>query len=112
MERSTQGHRTQACGATRAVPRRRAGRRSHRHRDGRHDGHRGSVYYLATGEAHAGNGYGAALLAELERRLTAMGCPKINLLVRGENDGVLKFYDRLGYERHDSLSLGRRLIED
>jgi len=79
---------------------------------GGYDGHRGSVYYLATSEAHAGNGYGAALLAELERRLAAMGCPKINLLVRGENDGVLKFYDRLGYERHDSLSLGRRLIED
>lgn len=79
---------------------------------GGYDGHRGSVYYLATAEAHGGNGYGAALLAELERRLAAMGCPKINLLVRGENDGVLKFYDRLGYERHDSLSLGRRLIED
>ncbi|CAN7483948.1 GNAT family acetyltransferase [Devosia sp. LjRoot16] len=79
---------------------------------GGYDGHRGSVYYLATAAAHAGQGFGAALLAELERRLTAMGCPKINLLVRGENEGVLKFYDRLGYERHDSLSLGRRLIED
>ncbi|HEV2513777.1 MAG TPA: GNAT family acetyltransferase [Devosia sp.] len=79
---------------------------------GGYDGHRGSVYYLAAAEEHAGKGYGAALLAELERRLTAMGCPKINLLVRGENDGVLKFYDRLGYERHDSLSLGRRLIAD
>lgn len=41
-----------------------------------------------------------------------MGCPKINLLVRGENDGVLRFYDAQGYERHDSLSLGKRLIED
>jgi len=79
---------------------------------GGYDGHRGSVYYLASAPDHPGKGFGAALLAELERRLTAMGCPKINLLVRGENDGVLKFYDRLGYERHDSLSLGRRLIAD
>ncbi|MBN9310813.1 GNAT family acetyltransferase [Devosia sp.] len=79
---------------------------------GGYDGHRGSVYYLAAAEAHAGSGFGAAILAELERRLTLMGCPKINLLVRGENEGVLKFYDRLGYERHDSLSLGRRLIAD
>lgn len=79
---------------------------------GGYDGHRGSVYYLASAEEHAGKGYGAALLTELERLLTEMGCPKINLLVRGENDGVLKFYERLGYERHDSLSLGRRLIED
>lgn len=79
---------------------------------GGYDGHRGSVYYLAAAEEHAGRGYGAALLADLEHRLTAMGCPKINLLVRGENDGVLKFYDAQGYERHDSLSLGKRLIED
>jgi ribosomal protein S18 acetylase RimI-like enzyme len=79
---------------------------------GGYDGHRGSVYYLASAKEHAGSGHGAALLAELERRLTAMGCPKINLLVRGENEAVLKFYDRLGYERHDSLSLGRRLIPD
>lgn len=79
---------------------------------GGYDGHRGSVYYLASAQQYAGKGYGAALLAELERHLTAMGCPKINLLVRGENDAVLKFYDRLGYERHDSLSLGRRLIPD
>lgn len=79
---------------------------------GGYDGHRGSVYYLASAREHAGKGYGAALLAELERRLTAMGCPKLNLLVRGENEAVLKFYDRLGYERHDSLSLGRRLIPD
>jgi ribosomal protein S18 acetylase RimI-like enzyme len=79
---------------------------------GGYDGHRGSVYYLAAAEAHAGKGFGAAILAELERRLAAIGCPKINLLVRGENDAVVEFYDRLGYERHDSLSLGRRLIED
>ena len=79
---------------------------------GGYDGHRGSVYYLAAAEAHAGKGFGAAILAELERRLAAIGCPKINLLVRGENEAVVKFYDRLGYQRHDSLSLGRRLIED
>lgn len=79
---------------------------------GGYDGHRGSVYYLAAAEAHSGKGLGAAILADLEQRLTAIGCPKINLLVRGENDGVLTFYDRLGYERHDSLSLGRRLIPD
>ena len=79
---------------------------------GGYDGHRGSVYYLAAAEAHAGKGFGAAILAELERRLAAIGCPKINLLVRGENDAVVEFYDRLGYERHDSLSLGRRLIAD
>ena len=79
---------------------------------GGYDGHRGSVYYLAASVDHAGKGYGAALLAELEDRLVALGCPKINLLVRTENDGVAAYYDRLGYERHDSLSFGKRLIPD
>jgi ribosomal protein S18 acetylase RimI-like enzyme len=79
---------------------------------GGYDGHRGSVYYLAASEEHAGKGHGAALLAELEFRLTAMGCPKINLLVRAENDGVARYYRQLGYERHDSYSFGKRLIPD
>lgn len=79
---------------------------------GGYDGHRGSVYYLAVAEAHAGKGLGTAILAGLEQRLEAMGCPKLNLLVRGENEGVVRFYESAGYERHDSLGLGKRLIAD
>ncbi len=79
---------------------------------GGYDGHRGAVYYLAASEGHAGKGYGAALLAELERRLAAMGCPKLNLLVRGENTAIGNYYKRVGYERHDSDSYGKRLIPD
>jgi ribosomal protein S18 acetylase RimI-like enzyme len=79
---------------------------------GGYDGHRGTVYYLAASEGHAGKGYGAALLAELELRLTAMGCPKLNLLVRAENEAVASYYVRQGYERHASHSFGKRLIPD
>jgi ribosomal protein S18 acetylase RimI-like enzyme len=79
---------------------------------GGYDGHRGTVYYLAASERHAGKGYGAALLAELELRLTAMGCPKLNLLVRAENEAVASYYVRQGYERHASHSFGKRLIPD
>lgn len=79
---------------------------------GGYDGHRGAVYYLAASDQHAGKGYGAAVLAELERRLTAMGCPKLNLLVRGENTAIGNYYRRLGYEQHDSDSYGKRLIPD
>lgn len=79
---------------------------------GGYDCHRGSVYYLAASEAFRGQGLGAALLGELEDRLLAMGCPKINLLVRSENASVAAYYQRLGYERHASDSFGKRLIPD
>ena len=51
-------------------------------------------------------------MAEVERRLEAIGCPKINLMVRRDNTGVLGFYRRLGYDEQSVAVLGRRLIED
>ncbi|CAK8740442.1 Acetyltransferase YpeA [Sodalis praecaptivus] len=44
--------------------------------------------------------------------MIARGCPKINLMVRGENDAVISMYEKLGYEMQDSVLLGKRLIED
>ena len=49
---------------------------------------------------------------EAERRLLTVGCPKINLLVRSSNAGVIEFYRSLGYTQDDSVSLGKRLIKD
>jgi ribosomal protein S18 acetylase RimI-like enzyme len=77
-----------------------------------YDGHRGSVYYLAVSPDHQRRGHARALMAEVERRLEAIGCPKINLMVRRDNTGVLGFYRRLGYDEQSVAVLGRRLIED
>ena len=77
-----------------------------------YDGHRGSVYYLAVAPAHQRAALGRRLMDEVQERLLATGCPKIHVLVRTGNAQVLGFYDRLGYERHESLSLGKRLIPD
>jgi len=77
-----------------------------------YDGHRGWVYYLAVAAAHRGAGHGSALMREIERRLLARGCPKVNLLVRSGNAAVLGFYRKLGYAQDEVVSLGRRLIED
>jgi ribosomal protein S18 acetylase RimI-like enzyme len=79
---------------------------------GGYDGHRGWVYYLAVDPAERGGGLGRALMDELERRMLALGCPKINLLVRDDNTAALGFYDALGYTRDASASLGKRLIPD
>ena len=76
------------------------------------DGHRGTVNYLAVAARLRGTGLGRRLMAEFEARLEALGCPKVNLLVRGDNTAVLEFYRGLGYVVDDAVSLGKRLIAD
>jgi len=77
-----------------------------------YDGHRGWLYYLASDPARRGEGIGRLLTAEAEARLLAMGCPKVQLMVRAENDAVIAFYDALGYEGNEVLVRGKRMIED
>ena len=67
---------------------------------------------LRTTWAYRGRGIANALLNRLEKKLIARGCPKIQIMVREENDVVLGMYERLGYEHADAQSLGKRLIED
>ena len=75
-------------------------------------GHRGSAYYLGVHPEYRGRGIANALLNRLEKKLIARGCPKINIMVRDDNEVVQGMYERLGYEYADILSLGKRLIED
>ena len=77
-----------------------------------YDGHRGWLYYLASASDRRGAGIGRALVAEAERLLLAMGCPKVQLMVRVGNEQVLGFYDALGYERFEVGTTGKRLIHD
>ncbi|MDR6907665.1 ribosomal protein S18 acetylase RimI-like enzyme [Agromyces sp. 3263] len=77
-----------------------------------YDGHRGWVNYLAVDASRRGEGLGAAIMAEAERLLIALGCPKLNLQVRSTNQGVIDWYRSLGYEPDHAVSLGKRLIAD
>ncbi|MBP1324975.1 ribosomal protein S18 acetylase RimI-like enzyme [Leucobacter exalbidus] len=77
-----------------------------------YDGHRGWMFYLATAPSHRGRGIARALVAEIETRLEARGCPKAQLLVRADNAQAVGFYRALGYDVSDVLVLGKRLIED
>ena len=77
-----------------------------------YDGHRGSVYYLAVDPACQHRGLGRLLMATIEQRLHAMGCPKLNILVRTTNETVLAFYRKLGYSVDEAVSLGKRFITD
>jgi ribosomal protein S18 acetylase RimI-like enzyme len=77
-----------------------------------YEGHRGWLNYLAVDPEVQGRGLGRALVAEAERRLRALGCPKVNLQIRTSNAGVIAFYRRLGYSQDDVVSMGKRLETD
>ncbi|NBB66123.1 GNAT family acetyltransferase [Pseudomonas sp. ODNR1LW] len=73
------------------------------------DGHRGWVYYLAVDPGRRGNGLGRRLMAAAQDWLTKRGAPKLQLMLRSDNEAALGFYQRLGLERQDVVVLGRRL---
>lgn len=73
------------------------------------DGHRGWVYYLAVAPHARGAGLGRALMAAAEAWLAARGAPKIQLMVRDDNDAAIGFYEALGLERQKVVTLGRFL---
>jgi len=77
-----------------------------------YDGHRGWINYLGVAPVHQGKGIGRQMMDEAEARLRALGCPKINLQVRGSNAGVIEFYKSLGFKEEDRASFGKRLEED
>jgi len=77
-----------------------------------YEGHRGWVNYLAVAPAFRGRGFGRALMHRVEQALSAMGCPKVSLLIRSSNAGVMAFYRHLGYAQDEAVTFGKRLIHD
>ena len=73
------------------------------------DGHRGWVYYLAVAPPRRRGGLGARMMAAAEAWLRARGVPKIQLMVRDDNEAALGFYEALGLERQKVVVLGRFL---
>jgi ribosomal protein S18 acetylase RimI-like enzyme len=73
------------------------------------DGHRGWVYYLAVAPARRREGLGHHLMDAAEAWLRARGVPKLQLMVRASNEEALGFYEALGLERQEVVTLGRFL---
>ena len=76
---------------------------------GRFDGRRGWVNHLAVTESSRRLGIGRKLMADLEQRLRAKGCPKVNLQVEPTNEAACGFYERLGYRRRELIFMERWL---
>jgi ribosomal protein S18 acetylase RimI-like enzyme len=79
---------------------------------GGYEGHRGWINYLAVHPTQQKKGYGRDLMSALEEKLTAVGCPKINLQIRESNLDVIRFYEAIGYTQDRVVSFGKRLIPD
>lgn len=74
-----------------------------------HDGHRGWVYYLAVSPDVRHAGHGREMMRACEAWLRDRGVPKLNLMVRGDNQPALGFYRAIGYAPDDVRVLSRRL---
>jgi ribosomal protein S18 acetylase RimI-like enzyme len=74
-----------------------------------YDGHRGWISRIAVLKSNRLKGVGQTLVHEAEKRLSALGCMKINLQVVTSNAGVLGFYRSLGYEVEERVSMSKRI---
>jgi ribosomal protein S18 acetylase RimI-like enzyme len=77
---------------------------------GRWEGRRGWINRLAVAPDQQGKGTGSLLVTEVEKRLKAKGCEKVNLLIESDNSGVQEFYKRIGYSRDDLLFMEKWLL--
>lgn len=72
-----------------------------------YDGHRGHLYYLCVCPRHQRQGLGRRMVSRVDRLLHARGCHRLMLFVACDNPAVTGFYERLGFERNQVISLGR-----
>ena len=77
-----------------------------------YDGHRGWINYFAVHPDFQARGYGKQLMDNVENGLRELGCPKINLQIREENDKVLSYYQKLGFVEEKRINMGKRLEDD
>lgn len=73
------------------------------------DGRRGWLYHVAVSPELRRTGLGRRLVHEVERRLRALGCPKVNLIVRDDNPGAKRFWEALGYTSPPARQYGKEL---
>ena len=77
-----------------------------------YDGHRGWIYSIAVSPNYQKKGVGSLLLAFAERKLSELGCMKINLQIMEGNEVVENFYLANQYQTEKRISMGKRLQEN
>lgn len=74
-----------------------------------YEGHRGWLNYLAVAPVYQRQGIGRQMLEAVTAKLKAMHCPKINLQIRTSNPSAIEFYQRMGFQIDEVISMGKRL---
>ena len=77
-----------------------------------YDGHRGWIYSIAVSSEYRKQGLGSELLSFAEKKLSTIGCMKINLQIMEGNELVEKFYLSNGYQTEKRISMGKRLPQN
>ncbi len=76
------------------------------------DGHRGWIYFLAVKIQYRQRGIATKMVIHAESALLAVGCPKLELMVRESNNEVMSFYQKNAYQKEPVVVLSKRLMED
>ena len=74
-----------------------------------YDGHRGWLYLVAVDPECRGKNIGNQLVNHAINALKEMGCIKVNLQVRATNREVISFYESLGFNIEERVSMGKLL---
>lgn len=71
-----------------------------------YDGHRGWLYAIAVHKSVRRNGTGSKLIQHALNHLKSINCTKVNLQIRSDNIELVPFYEALGFETEDRISMG------
>jgi ribosomal protein S18 acetylase RimI-like enzyme len=76
-----------------------------------YDGNRGRIYALGVLPDYQRQGIGSSLLAFVEKKLSALGCRKINLQMLEGNEAAERFFSANGYQTEKRINMGKRLSQ-
>ena len=77
-----------------------------------HDGRRGYIHHLMVHPDHRRQGIGQSLVSRCMFALTRIGIQKCHLFIYEGNEGGIKFWESLGWQRRVELSMMSREIQD
>ena len=73
------------------------------------DGRRGWIYHVVVTPSHRRQGIATRLMDQVEAGLRALGCRKVNVMVRADSGGGTEVWSARGYEVGAATQVGKEL---